>query len=89
MLGQANHRSKKIPAAQRDKHRQTRQIGLGLHIFHHTVFEADFLRAVVTLVLQVDEFRSSDGDIQHVNGLELEAGLFLKRCRPLAAAGFF
>ena len=61
----------------------------GLHIFHHAVFEADFLRAIIALVLQVNELHRSDGDIQHVNGLELEAGLFLEIRRAFAAAGFF
>src|ERR1039458_7304637 len=67
--GQIHQRSKKISPAQCDEHRQTRQIGLRLHIFHHAVFEANFLRAVESLIFQVNELRRSDGDIQHVNGL--------------------
>ena len=80
---------KKTIAVQRDVHRQAREIGHRFHVGDDQFVNADGLLAVVLRILQVNELHLADGDVQHVNAREIEAGLFFEiRQRIGAAAGF-
>jgi hypothetical protein len=80
---------KKTVAAQFNERRQTREVGLRFHIFHHAIFDADVLLAVVPLVVQINELRRADGDIQRVNAGEIITGLFFEIHHGLPPPDFF
>src|ERR1700728_884682 len=64
---------KKIAAAQADQNLQAAQVGGGFYIGNDQVFDADALRAIVPLILQINILEGADGDIERVNAGEIEA----------------